>query len=288
MKKSGFFYVAMALMVVACGPKFESLESGYQFRAIETKGGEPAKDGDALKVHMTIALDDSLVTDTRDFAPIGRRLAVNSMRPEFKEVVKRMGTGDSIQVKMNLYAYSRLEGQQGRPADSAKMVTMSMRVLDIKNEANMIETMVSQQFEYEKSQIEKYLVNNNLEAQQTKEGVYYIISREGEGKNVGVDDTVISNFTLKLMDGKVLTTTEEAVAKESGIYQEKTNYDSYAFSLGKDRLLEGWTIGVPLLKEGGKGTFFIPSKFAFGTNSAAGVIPPNATLIYDIEVLELK
>lgn len=288
MKKSGIFYVLIALVAVACGPKFETMESGYQFRAVETRGGEPAGDGDALKVHMTIALDDSLVTDTREFAPIGRRLAVNTMRPEFKEVVKRIGIGDSVQVKMNLYAYSRLEGQRGLSADSAKMITMSMRVLDIKNESSMIEAMIFEQLAYEKEQIEKYLVNNNLEAQQTEEGIYYIISREGEGRNVADSDSVVSNFTLKLMDGTVLTTTEEQIARESGIYRETTPYEHYEFSLGKDRLLEGWSIGVPLLKEGGKGTFFIPSRYAFGTNSAAGVIPPNSTLIYDIEVIELR
>ena len=288
MKKIGIFYLLIALLMVACGPNFETMQSGYQFRAVESNGGEPAGDGDALKVHMTIALGDSLVTDTRDFAPIGRRLAVNSMRPEFKEVVKRMGIGDSVQVKMNLYAYSRLEGQRGFPEDSAKMITMSIRVLDIKNEASMIESMVNDQLTYEKEQIEKYLVNNNLEAESTDEGIYYIISREGEGRDVEINDVVISNFTLKLMDGQVLTTTEEDVAKEGNIYREGTKYEPYQFSLQKDRLLEGWLIGVPLLKEGGKGTFFIPSRYAFGSNSAAGVIPPNATLIFDVELMDVK
>lgn len=286
--KRGFFYLLFAVLVVSCGPKFEKLESGYEFRSVEAHGGKQAKEGEALRVHMTIELDDSLVVDTRKFNPIGRRLAVNSFRPEFKDVVAKMGNGDSVQVKMNLYAYAKLEGRQAKHDDSTKTVVMSMRILDIKDENKMLDDMVSEQLSYEKGLIENYLVNNNLEAQQTEEGIYYIISREGEGEHVAEEDTVISNFTLRLLNGKVLTTTEAPVAREAGIFKESTKYDHYAFSLAKDRLLEGWIIGLPLLKEGGKGTFFIPSKFAFGSKSAAGVIPPNATVIYDIEVIELK
>ena len=157
-------------------------------------------------------------------------------------------------------------------------MTMSMRVLDVDDEANMIEKMVKDQFDYEKSKSEKYLINNNLDAQRTEEGVYYIISHEGEGEQVAFDDTVMSNFTLKLLNDKVLTTTDEDVAKQTGIYNSAGKYVPYTFTLEKDRLLEGWLIAIPLLKEGGKGTFFIPSRYAFGTKSAAGVIPPNATL----------
>ncbi len=288
MKKSGIFYILLIILVVSCGPKFEQMESGYEFRSVESKNGKLPEDGDALKVHMTITIEDTVVTDTREFSPIGRRLAMNSMKPDFKEVIKKIGVGDSAQIRMNLYAYAKLEGQMGNPADSAKTIVMSMRVLDIKNEANMIEDMINEQTEFEENAIKEYLVNNNLEAQRTEEGVYYIISQEGEGENVASGDTVISNFTLKLLNDKVLTTTEEAVAKEGGIYKSSNQYVPYTFTLEKDRLLEGWLIGVPLLKEGGKGTFFLPSRYAFGTKSAAGVIPPNATLIYDIEVLELR
>lgn len=288
MKKSGIFYSLFVLLVVSCGPKFEQLQSGFEFRSIESMNGKYAEDGDALKVHMTITIEDTVVTDTRDFSPIGRRLAMNSMQPEFKEVIRRIGVGDSAQIRMNLYKYAKLEGQPGDLADSAKTITMSIRVLDIKNEANMIEDMINELTEFEENAIKDYLINNNLEAQRTEEGVYYIISREGDGEHVAVGDTVVSNFTLKLLNDKVLTTTEESVAQEAGVYNSAGRYVPYSFTLEKDRLLEGWLIGVPLLKEGGKGTFFLPSRYGFGTKSAAGVIPPNATLIYDIEVLELR
>ena len=288
MKKSRIFYSLFILLVVSCGPKFEQLESGFEFRSIQSMNGKFAEDGDALKVHMTITVEDTVVTDTRDFSPIGRRLAMNSMQPEFKEVIRKVGVGDSVQIRMNLYNYAKLEGQPSNPADSAKVIIMSMRILDIKNEANMIEDMISEQTEFEENAIKEYLINNNLDAQRTEEGVYYIISHEGEGEQVAFDDTVMSNFTLKLLNDKVLTTTDEVVAKQTGIYNSAVKYVPYTFTLEKDRLLEGWLIAIPLLKEGGKGTFFLPSRYAFGTKSAAGVIPPNATLIYDIEVLELR
>lgn len=288
MRIKGIYCALIVLLFASCGSKFEQLESGYEFRSIEKQNDQTPEDGDAIRVHMTLNLEDSIVTDTREFAPIGRRLAMNSMRPEFKEVMRMMGKGDSVQVRMNLYAYSRLEGRQGKPEDSAKLITMSMRILDVKNESSMIEDMVQRQLAYEEQAIKDYLVNNNLDAERTEEGIYYIISQEGIGDQVALGDTVVSNFTLKLLDNTVLTTTEEAIAKEAGIYRENNAYEPYTFTLAEERLLEGWLIGVPLLRKEGKGSFIMPSRYAFGSKSAAGVIPPNATLIYEIEVLEIR
>ena len=283
-----FVLIFSILIISACDSGYEQFEEGYSLKRIESKGGKTPGDKDALMVHLKIELEDSLIVNSKDLYPMGRRLGMNNMWPDFKNVLATIGEGDSVRIKMGLPEYAKLEGRTSALIDSTLMVTMSMRVIGIGNESSIIERMVNEQLAYENEAIEKYLINNNLEAERTEEGVYYIISQEGEGDFVSLDDDVLSRFTIKLLNGKVLGTTDEDVAKANGLHTESRDYSPYEFNLSKPRTLEGWLQVVPKFKEGSKGQMIIPSRFAYGSRGAAGVIPPNATLIYDLEIIEIK
>lgn len=271
----------------ACQQKLEELPSGYLLRVVESKDGTKPTESDAIKAHVQIELEDSLIVDSREFFPLGRRLAMNNMWPEFKDVLKRIGNGDSVQVTMSLPEYAKLEGRTLPLKDSTLRVTMSLRVLDVDNEASLIDKMIREQLRFETDLIEAYLINNNLEAQRTSEGVFYIISKQGEGDFIEKDSDVLANFTLRLLDGSVLSTTDEELAKAKGLHDEANIYQPYPFRL-KEASLEGWLIGMPKFKKGSEGTLLIPSRYAFGDKGAGGVIPPNTPVIYDLEIIEIQ
>ena len=282
-----FCFFLMISLFVACQQEFEQLPSGYYLRMVEAKGGKKPGDTDALKVHLKIALEDSVIVNSKDLFPIGRRLAINNMWPEFKDVLQRVGLGDSVQIKMSLPEYAKLEGRRAPLKDSTLMVTMSMRVLDVDNEASVIDKMVEEQLAYETDLIEKYLINNNLEAERTPEGLFYIISQKGTGPFIQREDDVVAEFSMKLLDGTVVATTNEEISRANGLHTEGRDYIPYTFTLEQSRL-EGWLIGMPKFQVGSIGTLIIPSRYGFGNQSAGGVVPPNATLIYDLEILEIQ
>jgi len=117
--------------------------------------------------------------------------------------------------------------------------------------------------------IRKYLTDNSLTAEKHSSGMYYIIKEPGTGDNASTNSVVTVKYKGYFIDKKVFDETKnDAVAQ---------------FPLSG--VISGWRIAVPLLKKGGKGTFLFPSRLAYGPTGSGNVIPANAVLIFDIELV---
>ncbi|MBK9533514.1 MAG: FKBP-type peptidyl-prolyl cis-trans isomerase [Chitinophagaceae bacterium] len=129
-----------------------------------------------------------------------------------------------------------------------------------------IDSIVQQQIE------EKNLTARFKDSITFKEGIFYQVLKEGTGKQVLVTDTVIIHYKGWLFsNGSVFDETKEKPA---------------TFPL--NRLIRGWQVGVPQCRVGGKIRLYIPSGSAYGIRTFATDIPPNSTLVFDVEVLEAK
>ena len=109
----------------------------------------------------------------------------------------------------------------------------------------------------------------------TESGLAYKITKKGSGPKAEAGKTVSVHYTGKLTDG----------TKFDSSYDRNQPID---FPLGQGRVIKGWDEGISLLNVGSKATFIIPPDLAYGARGAGGVIPPNATLIFEVELVEVK
>lgn len=113
----------------------------------------------------------------------------------------------------------------------------------------------------------------------TASGLQYIDTQVGSGAEAKPGHQVLVHYTGWLYN--------------NGVKGEK--FDSsvdrgqpFAFALGQGMVIKGWDEGVAGMKIGGKRTLIIPSELGYGARGAGGVIPPNATLMFDVELLDLR
>jgi FKBP-type peptidyl-prolyl cis-trans isomerase len=128
----------------------------------------------------------------------------------------------------------------------------------------------------EAAAIQKYLKDNNITPTTTlPSGLIYVEKQAGSGPKPVEGKKVKVQYTGKLLDGTVFDSSVE-------------RGQPFEFVLGRGAVIEGWDLGIALMKEGGKATLIIPSKLAYKDKGAEGVIPPFSPLVFDVELVEVE
>ncbi len=128
--------------------------------------------------------------------------------------------------------------------------------------------------EKELDDLKAYIEEHNITTEPTASGLYYIETREGTGVQAQAGNTVVVDYRGTFLDGE----------------QFDSSYDRgepFEFTLGAGQVIKGWDEGIAYMKEGGKATLIMPSSLAYGAYGA-GSIPPYTSLIFEVELLDVK
>jgi len=121
-----------------------------------------------------------------------------------------------------------------------------------------------------------------------------------ENANPGNEETVTTPSGLKYIDlvpgtGATHKTGQTVIVHYTGTLEDGTKFDSsrdrnepFSFPLGQGRVIKGWDEGISDMRVGGRRKLIIPPELGYGARGAGGVIPPNATLIFDVELLRIS
>jgi len=112
----------------------------------------------------------------------------------------------------------------------------------------------------------------------TDSGLQYEDTHAGDGAEARAGQHVTVHYTGWLYDGS---------AKGAKFDSSKDRNDPFQFSLGAGHVIRGWDEGVQGMKVGGTRVLVIPADLGYGARGAGGVIPPNATLMFEVELLDV-
>jgi len=128
------------------------------------------------------------------------------------------------------------------------------------------------QSEIDDEKISDFLKNNNITAERHATGIYYVIQTPGTGEHPTANSYAKVKYKGYFLDGTV--------------FDQTTGNQTFEASLA-NQVIAGWQVAVPLLKPGGKGTFYLPSGWAYG-RYGSGSIPPNEVIVFDIELISFR
>jgi peptidylprolyl isomerase len=188
------------------------------------------------------------------------------------------------------------KGEDAKKFDAVKVFSDYFKVESEnqkKQQALETENLKKYQEQFKKAITEKlaFFADKKASASKLPSGLHYAIISKGSGKKPANGSAVMLNYSGFLEDGTLFDSNIESVAKAFGKFQEQraaqNGYAPIPFQVGsKGAMIPGFEEGLSKMNIGDKAVLFIPSNLGYGENGAGNVIPPNANIIFEVEMIE--
>ena len=316
MKKINYVLVVIAALsfIVACkNINYKKTKSGLLYKIFPSDSKDSlAKPGNWVKLHFTMKVNDSVLQTTFGKMPTYVQVpGANNAPYNPVELLAMIKKGDSaVSVALADTLFSRNLAQQGQLFKKGDRVITTLRVLEVfrvdslymadaeaeqkkdmpramKEREEQMEKMRKEQEQMQQQKMEEwaksgeiakeikameeYLASKKINAQKTGKGTYVHIEQQGTGPAAAIGKYVTVKYT-----GKFLTT--------DSVFESST----YPLVLGKSSVIEGWTEGLQLFKQGGKGTLYIPGFLAYADSGGGPDPKPFTPLKFDVEIVSVE
>ncbi len=291
-----FILLAGALLLGSCNTSYEKTKSGLRYKIYEGKGGAKLKAGEFVKFNQIALIPerDTVLFTTYGKMPGYTKIDTGAMTQySFAEVLPMMSVGDSAII---IFSIDTLKNRgMIRDYDNAfrkgGQITFRLKVLkkyttekevqeeyqkDMLAEQERIRKESEVAGKEEAKELDAYIKKNNIKAVKTPSGAYVEVQEQGSGK-LG-DTTAVAEI---MYTGKLF---KDGSTFDSNI---KTG-QPLQVPLGMGGTIKGFDEGLMYFGKGGRGRIFIPSHLGYGPQGSPPVIPPNATLLFEIEIKDIK
>ena len=270
------------LLCIGCDKKVEKkTPNGFKFTVVKAGDGVLPKKEEILVFDFSLKDSKDSVWHNTEIqgtpsAVMIQDSAAIASENGIVQMFRMLSKGDSVTVTLPVPEFFKDVVSSPVPpgVDSTLDLSYSLRVINIMKmdefRAFQTETMAKKretQVAKDASIISKYLSDNNIEAQQDTSGLSFVIHTNKGGSKPTAENCVEVKYRGKfLKDGRVFDQNEKV-------------------SFPLDRVIRGWQLAIPMLGIGDSATFYIPSALAYGPEGYPGQIPPDAILIFDVELL---
>jgi FKBP-type peptidyl-prolyl cis-trans isomerase FkpA len=264
------------------------------------KGGATILPGDYVSLNLQAKTDgDSVLFNTYES---GHPIQLSIPKPTFKgdifTGIEKLAEGDSATIKVSADSMAK-KGQQRPQGFKGKYYVYEIKIEKVIAKGSLsdqvfqgrvndfLKTQAAEFKKQEPIQIQKYISDNKLKLTETKDSLYYVITKTGSGPNLAPGDTAVVNYTGRMFNGKVFDTSvkDEAVKGKMPIDPYR-QYKPVHIPVGQKRVIPGWDEGLQLLNKGAKAIFVIPSNLAYGERGIS-IIGPFTPLEFEVEVVDI-
>lgn len=302
MKKIGAFIAiagGLSLLTTSCnnqGSEMKVTEDGLLYRIIEDKAGDVHPQiGDYLQFHAKIKIGDSVVTNSYevgDGSPFPYVMNEVPYKAYFTYGFKLLTEGDSAIFYTPVDTMRKYQQFDAWVKDT-DTITYEVRLVSIQSKADfeadqkrkmdsmkhVMDSMSAIQIGDDDKSLQDYFAKNNIKPKKTDLGVYYTIQKAGSGDKIKPGQSASVNYTGMLMDGTKF---------DSNVDPSFGHTDPFQLVVGQGQVIKGWDDGLQMLKKGTKARLYIPSALGYGAMGSGNRIPPNANLIFDVEILDVS
>jgi FKBP-type peptidyl-prolyl cis-trans isomerase FkpA len=266
----------VALTMLACSskyPGYDKTATGLYYKLYKvSKDTVKAKLGDWVSLDMRYKYKDSTLFNSKASmgAPVRFQLPASDFKGDIYEGIRMLSPGDSADFMVNADSlFTKTFRQPKRPnfIDTNSVVHFYITMISIDSPAKMMQK--------EEDELKKYIEEKKITVAPQASGLYYVETLAGKGAKVDTGVWVKVNFKVSLIDGKQIFSTME-------------RGEPMEFEFGKKFDTPGFEEGVSKMLKGGKSTLIVPSKIAFGETGRGTMVPPYATVIYDVDIVDIQ
>lgn len=287
MKKLFLLTLILGVIVTSCTSKtdnnqisgYEKTQTGLYYKFYEENKGDTPEPMELLDVVLSCVINDTTVIIPEN------RMILQMMESMFMgdifEGFKLMHKGDSASfiVRTDSTFHTLLRSPMPSEFSVNDIMKFNIRLNDFYPESEFalkkIEYMkntFAEETVAAENELNKYLSDNKIDAKQTSTGLYYKKIQDGDGECPQVGQMVKVHYTGKLLDGSVFDSSVD-------------RGEAFQFVVGIGKVIPGWDEGLQLMSRGEKGVLYIPYYLAYG-DGGSGTIPPFATLIFEVELID--
>ncbi len=277
---------ATLLVFSACGSK---TENGLKYKILEKGNGRAAQMGDIIEGTLTLSSNDSVLfalDKTEKIFQISESIYPGDLNEGFL----KLHEGDSAVFYVPVDSLVKYMGG-GMPDFVKDYMVYTIKVQKLYTEEELQQEEMLAMAEAQEKQtpaIEKYLADNNLQAQPDENGLYFITTKKGTGKVVERGQEVSVNYVGKRLDGKIFDTNLEDVAMANDMFMPGRPYEPMTFHAGVGQMIPGFDMAVLKMNKGSKATVIIPFELAYGPRAMSEELPAFSTLVFEIELVDIR
>lgn len=286
MKKAYLIIIVFlfALSIISCKNScdFKTHKTGLEYKIVtENPDSVIPQIDDILVLKLKYTREnDSILFDTKEIQGAFRMKMAEPSHSGgcIEDAFGMMHVGDSAVFKINAKDFFEQTKERQtpdfiKPDEKLIFYIKLIKIFNYKEWKIEKEKMLIVSEEQEMNLLKDYLQRASIKVEPTESGLYFVSNVEGTGKQPKKGDYVSVHYTGAFISGKPF----------SNSYEENKPME---FRLGIREVIEGWDEGIALMKEGGSATLIIPSKLAYG-KEGYGPVPPNSTLVFEIELLSV-